>query len=190
VALVALFPLAVAGAGCGIPNDSQPIITPGGVVRPVLAPNEPAVPGPAGRPEPDSDVPVFLVQAEHLVRVVRNSPRHDLSAVLGLLLAGPKPSEFGAGIRTGISPQTTLRSARVEGDTAVVDLSSAFVEVGGQEQILAVAQIVLTATAVPGVGQVRLLLDRQAVEVPRADGTLTADTLRASDYAHLLIEAP
>ena len=98
---------------------------------------------------------------------------------------GRERYDDAAGSRTAISPQTTLRSARLDGDTAVVDLSGALVEVGGQEQILAVAQIVLTATAVPGVGQVRFLLEGQAVEIPRADGTLTAETLRATDYQSL-----
>jgi hypothetical protein len=186
VASVALVILAAAGSGCGIPHDERPIITPGGVVGPALAPND--TPGPPAATA--REAPVFLVQAEHLVQAVRKAPRHELSVVLSHLLAGPTPSEFGAGVRTAISPQTTLRSANVDGATAVVDLSSACVEVGGQEQILAVAQIVLTATAVPGVTQVRFLLKSQAVEVPRADGTLTSDTLRAEDYAKLLTEAP
>ena len=136
--------------------------------------------------QPDVKAPVFLVQAEHLVKVQRSGPPGDLSGVLNLLLDGPKQQEFAAGVRTAISPQTELRSARLEGDTAVVDLSTAFVEVGGEEQILAVAQIVLTGTAVPGVVQVRLLLEGQAVEIPRADGTLTSDTLRVADYEGLL----
>jgi spore germination protein GerM len=93
-------------------------------------------------------------------------------------------------MRTAISPQAELRSAVLDGDTAVVDLSAAFVEVGGQEQILAVAQVVLTATAVPGVGRVRILLEGQAVEIPRADGTLSSESLGAADYERLLTAAP
>jgi spore germination protein GerM len=107
-----------------------------------------------------------------------------------LLLQGPTQEEFATGLRSAISPQTTLHAARVNGDTAVVDLSGAFVEVGGQEQILAVAQIVLTAASVPGVTQVRFLLDGEAVGVPRADGTLTSETLRTADYQPLLSNSP
>ncbi len=180
-------PLAVLGTAapaCGIPDDREPILMPGGVVAPVLAPSEPA-------PEtPLTEVSVFLVQAEQLVEVVRRAGVGDLSGVLSRLLAGPREGEFAGGVRTAISPETGLRSARVEADTAIVDLTAALVEVGGQEQILAVAQIVLTATSVPGVGQVRLLLEGQAVEVPRADGTLTSDALRAGDYEGLLRAGP
>ena len=165
---------------CGIPHDREPELMPGGVVAPVLAPREP---GPSALL---TEVPVFLVQTEHLVKVERRAAPGDLTGVLGRLLAGPKEEEFAAGIRTAIGPQTELLSARVDGDTAIVDLSAAFVEVGGEEQILAVAQIVLTATSVSGIGQVKLLLEGQAVDVPRADGTLTAEALRRRDYEGLL----
>lgn len=180
---LALAVVASAAGACGIPDDRQPTLLPGGVVEPALAPSEPAQ-------SPLAEVPVFLVQAEHLVPVVRRAAAGDLTGVLGRLLAGPREEEFAAGIRTAISPETGLRSARLRGDTATVDLTAALVEVGGEEQILAVAQIVLTATALPGVDGVRLLLEGQAVEIPRADGTLTSDTLRAQDYEALLKPAP
>jgi hypothetical protein len=175
----------IVGAGCGVPQDGEPTVMPGGVVNPVLAPAN-TDSGPQSPGARQSDASVFLVEGEQLVRVPRSSRPSDLSGVMTLLLDGPTQSEFGAGLRSAISPRTTLRSARLDAaDTAVVDLSGALVEVGGEEQILAVAQIVLTATAVAGVGQVRLLLEGQAVEVPRADGTLTSETLRAADYAGL-----
>lgn len=171
--------VATAAAACGVPHDPRPTILPGGVVNLALAPGD-------GQPKAGDGAAIFLVQAEHLVTVQRSSSGRDLAAALNLLLKGPTEAEFGTGVRSAISPQTMLRSARVEGDTAIVDLSGALVEVGGQEQILAVAQLVLTVTAVPSVAQVRFLLEGQAVEVPRADGTLTSETLRATDYAGLV----
>ena len=188
---VALTLAATLVAACGIPQDREPTITPGGVVLPAVAPSEsPAPGGPVSPSSPYADVTLFLVRAEHLVKVGRRAPRADLIGALNRLLAGPREAEYAAGIRTAISPQTALRSARLEGDTAVIDLSAAFVEVGGTEQILAVAQIVLTATAVPGAARVRLLLEGQAVEVPRADGTLSSESLGAADYHRLLTAAP
>jgi spore germination protein GerM len=171
------------GLACGIPDDGQPTLLPGGVVEPALAPSEPVQ-------SPLAEVAVFLVQAEHLVPVARRAAPADVTGVLGRLLAGPRQEEFATGVRTAISPQTELRSARLSGETATLDLTAALVEVGGEEQILAVAQIVLTATALPGVTGVRLLLEGQAVEIPRADGTLTSDILRAKDYEALLKPAP
>ncbi|HKY75324.1 MAG TPA: GerMN domain-containing protein [Acidimicrobiia bacterium] len=178
-------------AACGIPQDKEPTTTPGGVVMPAVAPSAAAPPGGRAGPSPgEVDLAVFLVRADHLEKVVRDARRDDLTRTLTVLLAGPTEAELAAGIRTAISPQTELRSARLDGDTAVVDLSAAFVEVGGQEQILAVAQVVLTATAVPGVGRVRFLLEGQAVEIPRADGTLGSESLGAADYERLLSAAP
>jgi hypothetical protein len=171
--------MAITVASCGAPRNAAPTIIPGGVVNPALAAAD-------SQPRLGDGTEIFLVQAEHLVAVRRNTPRRELVDVLNLLLQGPTQAEFGAGIRSAISPQTTLRSVLVEGNTGIVDLSGALVEVGGQEQILAVAQLVLTATAVPGIGQIRFLLEGQSVEVPRADGTLTSETLRAADYSGLL----
>jgi hypothetical protein len=183
--LMAVAVVCTLGAACGIPSDRQPTVLPGGVVAPAVAPSEPA-----GQPAADVDVSVFLVQAEQLVKVVRDAPSAGLRNALDLLLAGPREAELAAGLRTAISPQTALRSTRLAGDTGVVDLNVALVEVGGQEQILAVAQIVLTATAVPGVRQVRFLLEGQAVEIPRADGTLTSEALRPVDYQGLVRTSP
>jgi len=163
----------------------------GGVVMPALAPSESGPPdSPASPNAPATDVAVFLVRADHLVKVVRSARRDDLTGALDVLLAGPTEPEFAAGIRTAISPETNLRSARLEGDTAIIDLSTAFVEIGGQEQITAVAQIVLTATAVPGVRRVRFLLEGEPVEIPRADGTLTSESLGPGDYEQLLSASP
>jgi hypothetical protein len=174
-----------AATACGIPSDAEPTVLPGGVVMPAVAPSEPA-----GESSAVVDVPVFLVQAERLAKIVRPAESSDLRTTLDLLLAGPREPELAAGLRTAISPQTSVRSARLEGDTAVIDLNAALVEVAGEEQILAVAQIVLTATAVPGVRQVRVLLEGQAVEVPRADGTLTSEALRPEDYQALVRTSP
>ncbi len=169
------------GTACGVPSDREPTVLPGGVVTPAVAPTEPA-----GQRAADVDVPLFLVQAEKLVKVNRTAQSDSLPDVLHLLVAGPREAELAAGLRTAINPETSLRSARVDGETAIVDLSAALVEVGGQEQILAVAQIVLTATTVPGVRAVRFLLEGEAVEVPRADGTLTSEALGPADYDDLL----
>ncbi|HVW31085.1 MAG TPA: hypothetical protein VHL53_00985, partial [Acidimicrobiia bacterium] len=97
-------------AGCGIPRDSQPTVLPGGVVN-------------TGFPRPPTTTPspvptlvsvrIYLAKAEQLVTVVRTAPSADLMSALTLLLAGPTPDEYAAGIRSAITPQTALRSARL-----------------------------------------------------------------------------
>ncbi len=44
----------------------------------------------------------------------------------------------------------------------------------------------LTATARPGVGQVRFTLEGLPVQVPTADGTIASDPLSRDDYLALL----
>lgn len=174
----ALVAAALLIAACGIPTDRHPTAVPGGVVRPALGPT-------LTTPTPAIRSTVFFVQAESLVPVARSTTRPDVQTVLEVLFSGPTETELAAGLRTAISSQTNVRSIRTEGSTAVIDLTPTFVEVGGEEQILALAQIVLTATASPGITDVRFALEGQAVEVPRADGTLSSGPLRATDYESL-----
>jgi len=181
-ATLALLAGLLAAAACGIPQDRHPTVLPGGVVSGGLGTTTTTT---APAPAPAVPVTVFFVRAEHVVPVERTTAQPDVGGVLRLLLAGPTEGEVAGGLRTAISDQTDLPGIRADGPTAVVDLSKAFVEVGGQEQILALAQVVLTATTVPGITSVRFSLEGQAVEVPRADGTLSAGPLTAADYAGL-----
>ena len=177
-ATAALVAAALLLTACGIPADRHPVAVPGGVVRPALGPT-PAPPTPA------TQATVFFVQAERLVPVARSTTRPDAQAVLQVLFNGPTETELAAGLRTAISTQTNVRSVSTDRSTAVIDLTTTFVEVGGQEQILALGQVVLTATATPGITDVRFQLEGQAVEVPRADGTLSSGPLTAADYESL-----
>jgi spore germination protein GerM len=169
------------GGTCAIPTESVPEALPGGVVSPVHdAPGE-------GTPSPSPPATVFLVRAGCVVPVERTLPRPDLDATLARLLDGPLEDEVAAGFRTAMPPGTELLSVRRVDGTAHIDLSGAFVEVAGEEQILAVAQLVLTATGVPGIERARFALEGSSVEVPTADGTLVPGPLTADDYAAIRV---
>lgn len=171
-------------AGCGIPVDNQPQTMPGGVVSAALPSRETT---PEAQTAPALDVSVFLVRDGRVVPVTREGTTPGVAAAVESLLRGPTTDEVAGGVRSAIAPGTRVLAATVSTDgTATLDLTTTFVEVGGQEQILAVAQLVLTATAVPGVTRVSIALDGQIVEVPRADGTLAAGPSAAADYAALL----
>jgi hypothetical protein len=171
--------LLVGAIACGIPLGGDPEPLPGGVVAPALsAPSEPA-----GTTDPVGGGTIFLVRDSHVEAVTRTLPSITLSAVVGALLKGANQREVAAGLRSAITEATTLRSADVAGSIAVLDLSAELVEIGGEEQILAVAQLVLTATTVPGVDRVSFLLEGRPVEVPTPGGTLSGEPLSAADYA-------
>ena len=69
--------------------------------------------------------------------------------------------------------------------TATVDLPSDFTNLGGQDQILAVAQLVYTATAFPGVDHATLHVNGQLTRVPTANGSLSSGPLGRADYSTL-----
>lgn len=82
----------------------------------------------------------------------------DPRAVLDHLLAGPTDADREAGLHTDISPGVSVYDFRVEGDTAVVDLSRAFETTNTRPQV---AQVVYTLTQVPPITKVRFLVDGQ-----------------------------
>jgi Sporulation and spore germination len=184
---VAATALVLAGglAACGIPADSQPqALARKDVPFDLLAPSTTgAAPStPAGR----VPINVYLVGITGLVPVSRGvKAPATLSEALSALLAGPTDLEVTNGLRTAISGQATLSAGPVGFGVGTIDLGGAFGQVGGQEQILAVAQLVFTATAVPGIVKVQFTLGGRPVEVPAGDGTLTQGPLGRSDFPSL-----
>jgi spore germination protein GerM len=84
-----------------------------------------------------------------------------------------------------VGAQTSVSAGVVGFGVGTVDLGGSFGQVGGQEQILAVAQLVFTATSVPGIVKVQFTLGGRPVEVPAGDGTLTQGPLGRSDFPSL-----
>jgi spore germination protein GerM len=179
---VGILPAAhVAAISCGIPQDRDPDVVPGGAIGPALGPTPTAAAtAPAGE-----GLTVFFVRTGQLVPAGRTAARADVHAALQSLLNGPGEQELAAGLRTAITGPADVRLVRIEGATAHVDLAAPFVAIGGQEQILALAQVVLTATSVTGITDVRFTLEGQPVDVPRGDGTLSSGPLTTLDYASL-----
>lgn len=178
--------LAVLAVGCGIATDDEPRALPrADVPFDLLAPSTTTVSS-TTPVAVTTEVPVYLIGTGRLkvVRRLVESPP-SLFRAIESLLAGPTAEEAGTGLRSAVTNQTRLLSVRVQSGVATIDLSGEFAAIGGQEQILALAQLVYTATAAQGVLGVRLSLDGKAVEVPRGDGTLTQEPLDPADYAGL-----
>jgi spore germination protein GerM len=120
-------------------------------------------------------VRIFLIgPTGHLVAVSRDvsvSPP-DLATVLRALVAGPTDAESTAGLQSAVTTQTTVLGANIAGGVATVNLGGAFGQLVGPPEIQAVAQVVFTASALPGVTGVTFELMGQAVEVPVASGAL------------------
>lgn len=184
--LVGLALLALVGAGCGLPANAEARAIPAGQVPFGLLRTGPPRAAPMAASPIQALAQVFLVRQGRLVAVGRvvDAPL-SVKVVLDALLAAPSNSEAAAGLRSAVNEQASLLSARIRGGVADLDLTSAFAEVGGQDQILAVAQVVYTATSVPGVTAVTFALDGKPVEVPGGDGTLLHGPVTRANFPAL-----
>lgn len=139
------------------------------------------------QPEDLAAVSVYLVRDDVLVPVTRDLPLPTtLEGTLESLLSGVSQPEERANLRTSIPPGTTLLGLEVSEGLASLDLSSDFASVGGEEEILAVAQIVLTVTSADGVSHVEFQLEGVPTDVPVAGGGLSVDPVSADQYDELI----
>ncbi|MHB8328838.1 MAG: GerMN domain-containing protein [Acidimicrobiales bacterium] len=169
-------------SGCGIPVDQGPTALPrSGVPFGLLEPSastttSTTIPAPV-----EVSVVIFIMgPGGHLVGVSRDVPfPAPLTTILGALVDGPTNAEAAAGLQSAIPAQTAVLSAAVTAGVATVDLGGTFGQLVGQAQIEAVAQIVFTATALPGVTGVAFALSGQPVEVPVANGAQVPMATRA-----------
>ncbi len=178
--------LAVVLGACAVPVDTRPEEIPAQELPPDLqAPPSPP-PSLTVRPEQAATVQLFFVRGDRLAPVTRQvAGAPSLPAILDQLVAGPASAEAVSGIRSAINPRTRIRRALLANGVASVDVSEPFVQVEGEDQIAAVAQLVFSCTALPGVERVRFLLEGRPVEVPAGDGTLTRRPLSRADFAAL-----
>ncbi len=102
-------------------------------------------------------VNLSFLQGEQLVTIPRDGS--GLQRAMEALLAGPTAAERQREITTAIPSGTPLRAASVTAGIATIDLGEKFATGTNADSLTArVTQVVLTATAVPGVRSVRLLV--------------------------------
>jgi spore germination protein GerM len=181
--LVAAMLLAL--AGCGVGSQRHAVAIPSGDLPSVLL--QPAASPSASVVSQTPTSTIYLVESKHLVGVHRpRSQTETVTSLIRSLLKGPTDAEAASGLSTAINTSPTLNKVTVVDSVAIVDLGSSFGDIRGPEQVLATAQVVLTAVSFPTVSSVQISLDGTPAAVPLADGTLSTAPLDASDYASLL----
>ncbi len=165
-------------AGCGIPLQAEPEAL-DIEIRPVSLPPPADVVGPT----PST---IYLVGQGGLEPVARE-PVDGAEATVRLLLEGPTLPEERDGLRSAIPANTEVLGVEQIGGVAVVDLSAAFANIGGSEEILAVGQVVLTLSSGRR-DRVRIHLDGSPVAIPLPNGALTTDPVTFADYRTLLVD--
>ncbi len=158
----------LATAGCGLPLDERP--------RDIAAMDEPFPLQDTVGPRPETGqgadtIKVYLVGPDTLVASDRPGPGDVAEAVRQLLL-GPTQEDSNRGLQSSVPPNTRLLGVETAVDgTVTVDLSSEFLDVRGEAQIAAVAQLVFTVTGVPGVTGLLLKIAGEPKAIPTESGT-------------------
>ena len=163
-------------AACGVSTQSGP--------HPLASQTATVLTAPSGRATRLTDI--YFLRGSRLVPIARAVPDPvTLPRVLQTLLSGPTPLEASRGLRSAIPAALRIQSVRSQSSTAVLDLDATLTAIDSQEQALALAQLVFTATTDPSISAVRVLIEGKSVQVPRADGTLTDGDLTRGDYGSL-----
>ncbi len=120
-------------------------------------------------------VELYFVSANRVVRSERRivSPATP-TQVLDTLLAGLDAQTESAGLRSAL-PRGLTATIDVRRGVAKISSTAPFLsELEPSDQRLAIAQLVLTLTRRPGIGQVIFSVDGVDIQVPRGGGDLTA----------------
>ncbi len=178
--------VALLAAACGPPTDDNPRALDTEDVPFDLLAVDPVTTTSTSPPiGATSPVQVFFMGDERLVPVERpvSSPA-SVEKVLKALISGPTEDEIRRGLRTVINPGATVLTAPVEDQIATIDLSGDFfLSPVVEEQIIALAQTVFTATNLGGVVGVRFTLDGNPAEVFIAKGSRTSAPVGRAVYA-------
>lgn len=186
--------LAVAAllAACGVPGDGSPReVEAKNVPYKLLAPTaENTTTTQPSAFTQTSRVKIYLADVDGKLRAVSRqvtAPSTAAKAVVSLL-NGPSKEEADE-LHSAITTDTKLLG--IDGPTdglVTLDLSHHLLDITGRQQILALAQVVYTATELPLVDRVLFQIDGENVEVPNGNGKLTASPLGRLSYRDLLAD--
>ncbi len=171
-------------SGCAVSGQGRTaVVDPDTVPFGLLDPDAPPLvpPATAGSGE---DVTLCFVREGGLV--TSQTRLQPPVALIDALRALAQPPEQSDQVRTALNDPAIVGDVELAGGVARVDLRRAISTLGGDDQLLAVAQIVCTLTGRPGVGQVSFTLEGVPAEVPRGDGSLVAAPVARDDYATMV----
>jgi Sporulation and spore germination len=166
-------------AGCAIRTDTSP--------RDIPADDRTLVEEGAGAGGAVGQSRIYLLSPGETgqQRQLRSAPR-DVPAtadrLLTALFEGPTQLELDGRIGTAVPTNVGLLSTRPVGGVLVVDVTAGLADLTGDALVLAVAQIVFTASEVDGVDAVRLTVEGVAEPWPTGDGQASTSALSVFDY--------
>lgn len=147
--------------------------------------------GTATADEASGEALVYLVAPnepgqQRQLRSVQRDVAATPEAVLDALFTGPSQGELDSRFVSAVPAETRLLSARRAGNILFVDISGEINDLTGEALSLAVAQIVFTASELPGVQVVRLRVNGDDQAWPRGEGQSRQGDLRVFDFPGLV----
>jgi len=183
--LILLTFVALLAVSCGVPLDGSPRVLDPAARAGATSTEPPAAPGGASSPKV-----FFLTGADAQDTARLQEVGRNVSALptplLTALLKGLTPEDRDRRLQTAIPAETQLIETNLQPDgTLDVNVSDAFFDAKGASQTRGVAQIVYTATGLPQVKRVRLLVDGQPRDWVRGDGVAVSTPLTRFDFPAL-----
>ena len=195
-------------SSCGVPNTNEFTIiadanipfelnattTSSSTTTTTLAPDLPMPGAGTGNIPPEiinETVELYFITANRVLATkIQIASPATTSQVLAALIAGPPIGDAGLGLRSALS---TALTATIDVSKGIANIDADAVLLDGLspiDQRLAIAQLVLTFTSRPGVGQVVLSIEGSQIAIPRGRGDLAKPGTPVSfeDYSSLLIE--
>ena len=187
VAGLAVFAVVLAVSACGVPRNGElrPLGTddlPAALVETTVVTTTTTVPSDPAATPGDSVAPatvyepveLYFISANRAVSTTRLlvSPATP-TQVLATLLEGISGEEASTGLRSAL-PSRFSATVEIRRGVALISATAPFLsDLSPTDQRLAIAQIVLTLTRRPGIGQVSFRVDGTEIAVPRGAGDLT-----------------
>lgn len=130
------------------------------------------------------EVTVYLIGLDGRLAPVKRrvSPPITVEKALQKLFTPPTTAEGVSGLRTAISPETTVLGTPIENRIVTVDVSKQFAFGSVEDRIRAYAQVVFTALDAGGVTGVLFAVNGRRQEVPQGDGSATSTPLGRGSY--------
>lgn len=147
---------------------------------------------PADVPDGEVSTQVYLLDRDGLLlaspaSVEAGTTGEVAARLLERLEEGPNEAERAAGLASALGPDLRLRIDGVD-DAGVVEVDVSGTTTPAADQVpLAIGQIVLTLTGVPGVTGVRIVDEGEPLPLPLPGGRLTTGTVTADDYLRLTV---
>ena len=180
-------------ADANIPFELNATTTSSSTTTTTLAPDLPMPGEGTGNIPPEiinETVELYFITANRVLATkIQIASPATTSQVLAALIAGPPIGDAGLGLRSALS---TALTATIDVSKGIANIDADAVLLDGLspiDQRLAIAQLVLTFTSRPGVGQVVLSIEGSQIAIPRGRGDLAKPGTPVSfeDYSSLLI---